>query len=66
MTVMIVLYILLLLLTLGYVGVNCFHLIKFRLSVPGDHSVTLLSFYLLVVASLIVGSIFLAIIAYDI
>lgn len=66
MTAVIIFYILLFLLALGYVVVNCFHFIRFRLLFRGDRFLTLLSFYLIVIVSIIIGSIFLAILAYNI
>lgn len=66
MTALIIFYVFMLLLALGYVVINCFHLINFRLSFRGDQSLTLLSFYLFIVIGIIVGSITLAIFAYNI
>jgi hypothetical protein len=63
MIAMIIFYILLLLLTLGYVVVNCFNLIRFRLNVPGDQSFILMTGYLLIIATIVIGSIFMAVIA---
>ncbi len=65
MSALIGFYIFFLFLALGYVVINAFHLINFRLSFRGDYSLTLLSFYLITVVSLIVGSIFFAIITYN-
>lgn len=64
MITLIIFYVFLLLLALVYVAINCFHLIKFRLSFRGDYSLTLLSFYLFIIIGIIAGSISLAIITY--
>jgi len=64
MLILISLYVLFLLLTLTYVGINAYHLISFRLPLKGDLSHILLIVYLVVVIGIIGGSILLAMIAY--
>ena len=64
MTILLSIYIPLLLLVLVYVAINAYHLINFRLPIKGDVSHAILAIYLIVVASLLVGSIIFAIAAY--
>lgn len=65
MTTLLAFYIPILLLVLGYVVVNVYHLIRFRLPLKGDASVAMLWLYVLVTAGLVVSSIFFATIAYS-
>jgi len=58
-------YIPLLLLALGYVVVNVFHLLRFRLPLRGDFSWLMLVLYLLIVLSALIGSFTLGLIAYN-
>jgi hypothetical protein len=55
-------YVPLFMLTMVYVAVNAFHLVRFRL--PGDLSWLLLTVYLLTVVGVVMGSISSAILAF--
>lgn len=65
MTIFFVFYSVLLLLVLVYVAVNVYHLIRFRLDIPGDKSPLALAIYLLLIVSILVVSIMMATIAYQ-
>lgn len=63
MTVFLVIYFILLLLVLIYVAVNIYHLVRFRLDVPGDKSAVALVLYLVIVVAILVGSAMMAVVA---
>lgn len=56
MTAQIVIYIVLFLAVATYVGINIYHLVKFRLGFRGDHTGLAISLYILVVLCLLVLS----------
>jgi len=63
MTIFFVFYFIILTLTLIYVGVNIYHIVRFRLDVPGDKSFVALTLYILAVIGILIGSVIMAIIA---
>jgi hypothetical protein len=60
MAVFYIIYAILLLTVLTYVGVNAYHLVRFRLDVPGDKSVVALALYLFFVVGILLASIVVA------
>lgn len=64
MVVLLAIYVPLLLLVLAYVVINVYHLINFRLPIKGDVSHAILAIYILIVSSLLIGSIILAVVGY--
>lgn len=63
MSIILILYFVLLAMVLVYVGVNVYHLVRFRLDIMGDKSQVALSIYLICVVVVVVGSAAMAIFA---
>ena len=63
MTYLYIFYALFVIMALGYVVVNTFHFIRFRLPLRGDLSLVILVAYLLIVASVLIGSFSLGLMA---
>jgi len=63
MTTMIIIYAVLLLFGAGYATINIFHIFRFRL--PNDHAYVAVGIYLLVVLGVVIGSISVAVIAFQ-
>ena len=63
MAIFFVFYFIFLALVLVYAAVNVYHVVRFRLDVPGDQSTLAMGIYIVTVTAILVGSIIMAIVA---